>query len=1512
VELKTLGQTKYRLKVELDEDTQSKQLLEGTFSSTDANVALPAPRNTTLKEDRLDDLTALSYLTEPAVLNCIKQRYFNDTIYTYSGLVLVAVNPYCRLGLYEEELIEAYAGKNRGELEPHLFAVAEDAYRSMLRDGANQSIVISGESGAGKTISARYVMRYFAAVESKERSLNGQASGADATALIEERVLCSNPILEAFGNAKTTRNDNSSRFGKYVQIFFDRRQREITGAAIKTYLLEKTRVVGQAAGERNYHIFYQLLSGIDEETRKQLRLDGLGIKDFAYLNGGGDIEDVDDAKEFRLTCDALKTAGFSSAVQMEIFKALSAILHLGNVQFEIIDAGTGTDEAVQVTKATRDSLERAADLLGARQEELAKWLTHRQLVTKIDSMELNLSLQQARGARDAIAKHLYARLFDLIVRKMNELLEPKDKGTLFIGVLDIYGFERFEHNSFEQFCINYANERLQHQFNQSVFKLEQELYQREAISWSFINYADNQPCIDLIEGRGGVLDLLDEECRFPNGSDRSFLDKVHREAVKVNEVVSDYLLQDPMLPQETFTVRHFAYDVSYNVEAFLEKNRDFVPVDALKALGATEESFVSRQILGLESLATDQNEMRKSTGLAFKQSLHELMTTIHSTHVHYIRCIKPNNSKSARSFEAPFVMQQLRAGGIIETIKISAAGYPARWQFEEFYHRYRLLNDQVPSVGDWRREAEELLKSISRLTADDYQLGKTRIFMRAGIVAELERERSLRVKQAALEMQAAWRRYREQLKLHGMQEAAMRIQAAAKALLARIETERNRREAAVTLMQTAFRSQTERRKAKLARESVQTIQSQCRWKLSRSSSQLAKKPRQTGHDAKKGSDSDARTRTSAHTAHGQNAGVEAACEDSIEAARIAQLLAELERTRLENAQLRFESKKAASLPTSPRFAAPESRLHVEGLEEMLESAKAENLRIHAAMIAMETTIGNLQEEKVFLSQACEQIQAELEKERAALNLSRAERERALLAEKEVMETRLKKMESVVRNLMVNQVVAGFDRGEQAADGMDVDRAGSKSSLLGILQADQTRLVKFPGESDVLLAELLRADQVLTELLQVIETSTANSFELAALPALVLFKWLDLSTRVSDLAELTESRLIHCLDAVREKLSSSTDDRKCAFWLNSLVQLHNAVNSAILEKEQNLMQVGDNVASQVSISAVPAPVLLVARAEIGRLAGDIFYAWERELEKWFGRAAIAAILDHQSLANYKVPEERNGAKKGAGTGSSFSLGTILGFGGGEQGKRIRGKDAEMDAEMDMVNGYGSISLNSTAGFGPDALIAAFEELLGALDANRLPQDLQARLVSHLNAHLAVTCFNQFLLKRNFVSWKRAIQVQYNLTRFLAWAEVQLDTEPWLPLMEAVKVVQLAKTPTVDGELLMQCAPSLSTAQIKRVLRAYQPDEYEDEGPIASRLMKVLSPLSDQVSASAASLVPTQEPDRAVFMQTVPSERLVLSGLNGDGMDEGNSVSFGTNCLPVDMPPTLWKLFLLFSS
>uniref|UniRef100_A0A4W6FCT8 Myosin VB n=1 Tax=Lates calcarifer TaxID=8187 RepID=A0A4W6FCT8_LATCA len=767
-----------------------------------------------------NDLTALSYLHEPAVLHNLRVRFLESNhIYTYCGIVLVAINPYEQLQIYGEEVINAYSGQNMGDMDPHIFAVAEEAYKQMARDERNQSIIVSGESGAGKTVSAKYAMRFFATVGGSANDTN-----------VEEKVLASSPIMEAIGNAKTTRNDNSSRFGKYIQIGFSRHY-HIIGANMRTYLLEKSRVVFQAEDERNYHIFYQLCASASLPEFKDLSL--TTAEDFTYTSLGENIfiEGVNDAEDFEKTREAFTLLGIKESSQINIFRVIASILHLGNI--EICPERDG--ESCHVSHFCR--------LLGVELQQMEHWLCHRKLATASETYVKTMSSKQAANARDALAKHIYARMFDWIVEHINMSLQTSSKQHSFIGVLDIYGFETFELNSFEQFCINYANEKLQQQFNSHVFKLEQEEYMKEQIPWTLIDFYDNQPCIDLIEARLGILDLLDEECKVPKGTDQNWAQKLYKQHG------SSAHFQKPRMSNTSFIIIHFADKVEYQCEGFLEKNRDTVYEEQINILKASQFQLVADlfhdkddpppskssrvNVRAAKSVPKVPNkDHRKTVGHQFRSSLHLLMETLNATTPHYVRCIKPNDYKEAFSFDSRRAVQQLRACGVLETIRISAAGYPSRWTYPDFFNRYRVLMKKSDMMSsDKKLVCKNLLETLIK-EPDMFQFGKTKIFFRAGQVAYLEKLRTDKFRAACIKIQTTVRGWLQRVRYRKIRKSAITLQRYGRGYLART-AEYLRLTRAALICQKQYRMVRDRRAYLRVRQAVVTIQAYTRGMFTR-------------------------------------------------------------------------------------------------------------------------------------------------------------------------------------------------------------------------------------------------------------------------------------------------------------------------------------------------------------------------------------------------------------------------------------------------------------------------------------------------------------------------------------------------------------------------------------------------------------------------------------------------------------------------------------------------------
>ncbi|XP_027900326.1 unconventional myosin-Va-like isoform X1 [Xiphophorus couchianus] len=806
--------------------TLSLQLEDGTVVEHNVDPKtknLPPLRNPNILVGE-NDLTTLSYLHEPAVLHNLKVRFIDSKlIYTYCGIVLVAINPYESLPIYEADIINAYSGQNMGDMDPHIFAVAEEAYKQMARDQINQSIIVSGESGAGKTVSAKYAMRYFATVSSSSEETN-----------VEKRVLASNPIMEAFGNAKTTRNDNSSRFGKYIEIGFNK-DHCIVGANMRTYLLEKSRVVFQAHGERNYHIFYQLCASSHLSEFKAFKLGC--ADDFCCTNQGQGpvIDGVNDAKEMCNTRRAFSLLGIGESDQVKIYQILSAILHLSNVDVK--------DQSSDTCSILPDNahLMVFCELMGVPCEEMAHWLCHRKLQTITETFVKPVSKENAVHGRDALAKHIYARLFGWIVNNINNALESTVKQHSFIGVLDIYGFETFDVNSFEQFCINYANEKLQQQFNLHVFKLEQEEYMKEEIPWTLIDFCDNKPCINLIEAKLGILDLLDEECRMPKGSDDTWAQKLYNTHLKQNAY-----FDKPRLSNEAFIIHHFADKVEYQCVGFLEKNKDTVNEEQINVLKKSKFGLLPKLFEDEEKIKAptskissitgrpgkSQKEHKKTVGLQFRQSLYLLMDTLNATSPHYVRCIKPNDRKAPFTLDPIRAVQQLRACGVLETIRISAAGFPSRWTYQEFFGRYRVLMKQKDVLPDRKQTCRNLLEKLIK-DQQKYQFGKNKIFFRAGQVAYLEKLRSDRLRSACVAIQKTIRCWLARKKYLRMRESAIMIQKHVRAQQARSYVKFLRQTKAAIVIQRNVRMWSKKRRFLQQRSAAVTVQRVWRGYLAR-------------------------------------------------------------------------------------------------------------------------------------------------------------------------------------------------------------------------------------------------------------------------------------------------------------------------------------------------------------------------------------------------------------------------------------------------------------------------------------------------------------------------------------------------------------------------------------------------------------------------------------------------------------------------------------------------------
>ncbi|GJP53786.1 hypothetical protein CLOM_g12923 [Closterium sp. NIES-68] len=746
------------------------------------------PKDPDAPSGGVDDMTKLAYLHEPGVLSNLATRYGLDEIYTYTGNILIAVNPFQRLPhLYSAHMMEQYKGVRLGELSPHVFAISETAYRAMLDYGESQSILVSGESGAGKTETTKLIMQYLA-------YMGGRATEGRS---VEAQVLESNPLLEAFGNAKTVRNNNSSRFGKFVEIQFDAEGR-ISGAAVRTYLLERSRVVQISDPERNYHCFYQLCAGATPEEVQRLKL--APPESFHYLNQSSCFELTgysNNADEYAATRRAMDVVGLSQFEQDAIFRVVAAILHLGNVSFA---PGKQPDSSKVSGDKSKYHLEAAAELLMCDRRALRESLITRTLVTRDGNIKRELDPAAAVISRDTLAKTIYSKLFDWLVHKVNVSIGQDPNAKSIIGVLDIYGFESFQANSFEQFCINLANEKLQQHFNQHVFKAEQEEYESEAIDWSYIDFVDNQDVLELIEKKPmGIIALLDEQCMFPKSNHETFATKLYQ------TVGAHQRFDKPKLSQTDFSIEHYAGKVTYQTDLFLEKNKDYVVMEHQALLGASEDPFVA----ALFPMPSGDKAKTKFTSLGsgFKQQLAELMSTLSHMEPHYVRCVKPNGHYKPGYFENPSVIHQLRCGGVLEAIRISCAGYPTRRPFDEFLDRFSVL---APDLCDGRRYDDKTAVTLmlQRLGFSNFQVGRTKVFLRAGQMADLDALRAERLGWAARVIQRAWRSWRQFMQYNMLRWAVIRMQARWRGHLTRQYYSWLREEAAAITIQKHVRRYT--------------------------------------------------------------------------------------------------------------------------------------------------------------------------------------------------------------------------------------------------------------------------------------------------------------------------------------------------------------------------------------------------------------------------------------------------------------------------------------------------------------------------------------------------------------------------------------------------------------------------------------------------------------------------------------------------------------------------------
>lgn len=1416
VKVQNISKDDGKFKIDLEVENDPERVITITTDNLDdTNSDVPLMRN---QAENVEDLTTLSHLNEPSVLNVIKMRYSQFNIYTYSGIVLIAVNPFQRNDeLYSNYRIKRYANTRRGDEEPHLFAIAEEAYRCMINRKQNQSIVVSGESGAGKTVSAKYIMRYFATVDSDENQHDMSE--------IEKQILATNPIMESFGNAKTTRNDNSSRFGKYLEILFDENT-VICAAKIRTYLLERSRLVFQPKSERNYHIFYQMIKGLDPETKKLIHLEN--VEDFYYLNQGGvpNIEGVDDAKEFNDTRNALSLIGIGNDIQLEIFKVLSGLLHLGNIEIPKTknNASLSSDEP---------NLVKACELLGLDPVLFAKWTVKKQIKTAFETINTDLKYNEAINARDAVAKYIYHNLFDWLVDYINSDLcspEVEDKVATFIGVLDIYGFEHFAKNSFEQFCINYANEKLQQEFTQHVFKLEQQLYVEEEIEWSFIEFSDNQPCIDIIEKKLGILDLLNEEARLPSGSDDQWTDKLYQHLAKPP---TDKVFKKPRFGNNKFIISHYALDVAYDTEGFVEKNRDTVSDGQKETLKNTNNAFLL-EILSNSAAEEPKQEAKpgrkspgkETLGSKFKKSLVELMNTINSSNVHYIRCIKPNEDKKAWEFDPNMVLSQLRACGVLETIKISCAGFPSKMSYPEFVDAFNVLFDSVERAkifkgGISEEKLKELTKSFLDETVKDersYQIGKSKVFFKAGILGNIEKMKSDKHKKSAIIIQKYLRGYPARKQFKEARESSIKLQAAIRGFLVRDRIQKDKERDAGILIQSLVRGDAARRRLTNAVNSVVELQSRIRGSSLRNNIHRNQVNRAAvtiqslsrGYLARKNAQKIRRaavviqSTTRRHLAKQEFAKLKAE-------AKSLNKLQEVQYS-LENKVIELTQSLSSKIEDNAKLVAEMTALQVLVQKTKSDHAtlKAKSVNFkneHSAKMAeYEENITNLNSEiekvrfdyeaakqKVEeLTLAQEKIKSEfnetleqLKSTQAELLSSNEERD-TLMGTVEKLKSELKELQDHLSSGKYNNTTLGvvpngsaalaFNEAKSVANNVDYQDGEDDE-----LEAINMELLALLEDSKTLHKEVVEGLFKGLILPNALIGSQPNKKEVL-FPARIIIIILSDMWRLG-LTSHSETFFGEVLSVIQNMVTDFNDDdiiNYGAYWLTNTHELYSFVSYA-----QSTVSANADIAKSMGTEDYTLFLKLIvdAKEDFESLSYNIYNIWMKKIMAILEKQVISAVVMGQSLPGFMSQDSSPLITKMFQKEPKYKMDDVLTF---------------------------------------------FNNVYWAMKSYHIEKDVINTVFGELLKFVSAYCFNDLIMRRNFLSWKRGLQLNYNVMRLDEWCNghgIANASEHLSQLLQVSKLLQLRKNTPEDVDCIYEICYSLKPIQIQKLFSLYHVADYE---------------------------------------------------------------------------------------
>ncbi|XP_049669060.1 myosin-1B [Accipiter gentilis] len=728
------------------------------------------------KYDKIEDMAMMTHLHEPAVLYNLKERYAAWMIYTYSGLFCVTVNPYKWLPVYNPEVVLAYRGKKRQEAPPHIFSISDNAYQFMLTDRENQSILITGESGAGKTVNTKRVIQYFATIAASGDKKKEEQQAGKMQGTLEDQIISANPLLEAFGNAKTVRNDNSSRFGKFIRIHFGATGK-LASADIETYLLEKSRVTFQLKAERSYHIFYQIMSNKKPELIEMLLIT-TNPYDYQYVSQGEiTVPSINDQEELMATDSAIDILGFTPDEKTAIYKLTGAVMHYGNLKFK------QKQREEQAEPDGTEVADKAAYLMGLNSADLLKALCYPRVKVGNEYVTKGQTVQQVYNSVGALAKSVFEKMFLWMVVRINQQLDTKQPRQYFIGVLDIAGFEIFDFNSLEQLCINFTNEKLQQFFNHHMFVLEQEEYKKEGIEWEFIDFGmDLAACIELIEKPMGIFSILEEECMFPKATDTSFKNKLYDQHLgKSNNFQKPKPAKGKA--EAHFSLVHYAGTVDYNITGWLEKNKD--PLNET-VVGLYQKSSLKTLALLFASVGGAEAESGgggkkgskkkgssfQTVSALFRENLNKLMSNLRSTHPHFVRCLIPNETKTPGAMEHELVLHQLRCNGVLEGIRICRKGFPSRILYADFKQRYKVLNASAIPEGqfiDSKKASEKLLGSID-VDHTQYKFGHTKVFFKAGLLGLLEEMRDEKLAQLITRTQAMCRGFLMRVEFKKMME----------------------------------------------------------------------------------------------------------------------------------------------------------------------------------------------------------------------------------------------------------------------------------------------------------------------------------------------------------------------------------------------------------------------------------------------------------------------------------------------------------------------------------------------------------------------------------------------------------------------------------------------------------------------------------------------------------------------------------------------------------------------